>query len=167
MQVSFTQVYIEGGVDFPFSHHFQHRLSREASALVEPSSKFVKKYGEDFELIFYISAKRGLQDNEIRGPTVFKKAKDVEYTVFLPFDVIIPHADAPRHALRFLLKGMGDVFDKLKIDKTRFLEQQEAIVEGICADPTMLAEPDWSGASKTWTLFKAFFDKTGEREANR
>ena len=168
MKVWFGQVYIEGGVDFPFSHLFQRHLSAEVTALVEPSAKFIEQYGVDFELMFNVSAKRRLPDNGIRGPTVFKKTKDVEYTVFLPFDVIIPHADAPRRALRFLLKGVGDVFDKLEIDKIRLLEQQDAIIEGICADATMLAAPHWSGApNKTWSLFKTFFDKTGERQAKQ
>src|SRR5262249_34269143 len=141
MNVHFGQIYGEPGVSFPFSHLFQRRLSREVTALVEPSSKFLKKYGSDFKLIFNVSAKQGLQDNEIRGPSVFRRTKDVEYTVFLAFDVIMRHADAPRHALRFLLKGVCDVFDRLEIDTTRLLDEQEALIEGICSDPTMLAEP--------------------------
>ena len=83
-------------------------------------------------------------------------------------ELIVLHADAPRHALQFLLKGVDDVFDKLEIDKTRLLEKREAIIEGICADATMLAAPSWDGRqSKTWTLFKAFFDNAGVREPKR
>jgi len=105
MKVWFGQVYIEPGVNFPFSHHFQRRLSQEVTALTKPSREFIKKHGEDFELMFNVSAKQALQDNEIRGPAVFRKTKDLEYTVFLPFDVIMRHADAPKAALRFLLRG--------------------------------------------------------------
>src|SRR5262249_53152793 len=146
----------------PFSHLFQHRISEAVTALIEPSGKFLKKYGEDFELIFYMSAKRDLRENEIRGPTVFKKAKDVEFTVFLPFDVIMRHSDAPRQALLFLMKGVCDVLDRLEIDKARLLDEQTSIIEGICSDPTTLAEPSWDEAqNKTIirNLFKAFFDK--------
>jgi hypothetical protein len=166
MQVSFTQLYIESDAIFPFSHHFQHRLSEAVTTLVIPSVKYLKKYGEDFELIFYMSAKRGPQDNEIRGPTVFKKAKDVEYTVFLPFDVISRDGDAPRHCLRFLLKGICDVLDKLEIDKTRLLDRQDAIIEGICCDPTMLAAPSWfelGNNTPIRTLFTEFFEKNQRR----
>lgn len=160
MNVHFRQTYCVPDVYFPFSHLFQHRISEEVEALVEPSVKFVKKYGEDFDLIFNVSAKPGLSENEIRGPAVYRKTKDVEFTIFLPYDVIMRHADAPRHALRFLLKDVGEVFDKLEIEKTRFVEQQESIIEGICSDPTMLAAPHWSGVvDPTWTVFKAFFDK--------
>src|SRR3974377_1652345 len=143
MQISFTQVYIEGGVSFPFSHLFQHRLSEALSALAEPSALFLKHYGADLEFIFYISAKDGIQDNEIRGPTVFRKAKDVEYTVFLPFDVVMRHDDAPRYAVILLLKGICEVFDRLKIDKAPLLDKQESIIESICSDPTMLGAPSW------------------------
>ena len=143
MKVWFGQIYIEPGVSFPFSHHFQRRLSQEVTALVKPSANFLKNYGEDFELMFRISAKKALHDNEIRGPTVFRKTKDVEYTLFLPFTVIMRHADAPKVALTFLLKGVCDVFDLLEIDKTKLIEKQASLIDGICSDPTMLAEPSW------------------------
>src|SRR5438132_14279232 len=98
MKVWFGQIYIGPGVSFPFSHHFQRRLSHEVTALVEPSEKFIKKFGREFELMFRISAKQKLKRNEIRGPTVFNKTRDVEYTIFLPFAVIIRHVDAPKLA---------------------------------------------------------------------
>jgi hypothetical protein len=162
MKVWFGQIYIEPGVSFPFSHLFQRRLSAEVTALVEPSSTFLKKYGSDFELIFRISAKQGLKDNEIKGPTVFRKAKDVEYSIFLPFDVINRNADAPKRALSFLLKGVCKVFDMLEIDKTRLFNKQQSLIEGICSDPTMLEEPSWNkelNETLARTLFEAFFDK--------
>lgn len=162
MKVHFRQTYCVPGVSFPFSYLFQHRISDEVEALVEPSTKFLKKYGADFKLIFNVSAKPGLRDNEIRGPAVYRKTKDVEFTIFLPFDVIMRHADAPRRAVRFLLKGVCDVLDRLEIDKTKLLEKQESIIEGVCSDPTMLAEPAWDEARHPTpgrAIFKAFFDK--------
>ena len=95
MKVHFRQIYIEPGVTFPFSCDLQRRLAREVSALVEPSAKFLKKYGDDFELTFNVSAKSGIDANEIRGPSVFRRAKDVEYTIFLPFDLITRDSDVP------------------------------------------------------------------------
>jgi hypothetical protein len=136
------------------------------TALVEPSAKFTNAYGRDFELTFNISAKQGLADNEIKGPTVFKKTKDVEYTVFLPFDVIIRQVDAPKHALTFLLKGVCDVFASLDIDNAKVLRKRQSLVEGICSDPTMLKEPSWD-EKQTKTpvraLFETFFEKNCRR----
>ena len=104
------------------------------------SPVFIKKSGSDFALIFRVSAKKALQDNEIRGPTVFRKAKDVEYTVFLPFDVITRSEQVPKLALTFLLKGACSVLDALEIDTTKVLEKQESLIESICSDPQMFEE---------------------------
>lgn len=162
MKVWFGQIYIEAGVSFPFSHHFQLRLSQEVTALVVPSPKFLNKYGENFELMFRISAKEALEDNEIRGPTVFKRTKDVEYTVFLPFTVIMQQADAPKHALKYLLKGVCNVFDQLEIDTTNLIKKQESLIDGICSDPKMLEAPSWDeerNKSPVRILFKNFFER--------
>jgi hypothetical protein len=137
MMVHFGQIYIEPGVHFPFSHHFQRRLSEEITALVEPSAVFRKKYGNDFGLTFNVSAKRGISDNEIRGPAVFKKTKDVEYTIFLPFGVITRSSEAPTSALQFLLKGTCSVFESLGIGTAKIEEQRDLLIEQICLDSTM------------------------------
>ena len=162
MKVYFTQVYIEPGVTFPFSCEFQRRLAEEVSAVAEPSATFNNRYGNEFDLHFYISAKSALQVNEIRGPSVSRKNKDVEYTVFLPFDVISRRADAPQYALNCLLKGVCDVFDVLEIEKTKLLAKKDSIIDGICSDSTMRAEPFWDPVqNKTHiaNVFRAFFEK--------
>ncbi|HEV3081480.1 MAG TPA: hypothetical protein VGY66_17000 [Gemmataceae bacterium] len=137
MKVNFGQIYIEPGVNFPFSHHFQRLLSEAMTSLVTPSPEFIRKYGADFELMFNISAKRNMQDNEIKGPTVFKKTKDVEYSVFLPFDVINRSSEVPRAALSFLFRGACSVFESLGIDTVKILEKQESLIEQVCSDPMM------------------------------
>jgi hypothetical protein len=160
MNVWFGQVYIEPGVSFPFSHDFQRRLSKEVTALVQPSALFIETYGADFELMFNVSAKQRLKENEIRGPSVFKKTKNVEYTVFLPFEPIIQQSDPPKAALRFLLRGVCDVFDRLEIDKLRLIEKQESLMDDICSDLSMLEKPSWDEAENQTlvrTLFTASF----------
>lgn len=158
MKVSFSQVYIELGANFPFSVHFQRLLTKEVTALVQPSRNFIESYGADFELGFNVSAKHSLKDNEVRGPTIFKKSKAVEYTVFLPFDLIMSHMDAPKRALLFLLIGVCDVFDMLEIDKTKLLERRQSVIDAICSDPTMLAEPSWNKAENNTAVRKLFED---------
>jgi hypothetical protein len=137
VKIFFGQIYIEAGVDFPFSHVCQALLSKQFTALVVPSTTFVKTYGSDFELMFNVSAKTFIQDNEIRGPTVFRKAKDVEYTIFLPFDVISKSTDVPRTALLFLFRGACSVLESLGIETAKIMEKQGSLIERICADPKM------------------------------
>jgi hypothetical protein len=164
MKVAFSQVYIEPGANFPFSVHFQRLLTREVTALVQPSGRFIETYGDVSELIFNISAKHQLEDNDIRGPTVFKKPKNVEFTVFLPFDIIMTHADAPKHAVLFLLKGVCDALDILKIDKSRLLDKKQWLIDAICSDPTMLDRPSWNDAENKTPVrvsFTAFFAEVG------
>ena len=137
MEVHFSQVYIEPGVDFPFSWRFQRYFSQRITGLVAPSGKFIEDYGSDFSLVFNVSAKRTIQENEIRGPTVFRETKDVEYTVFVPFDVITGGSDVMKSALRFLMRGACSVFEGLEIDTSKIVEEEESIIHVVCSDPVM------------------------------
>ncbi len=147
MNVYFRQVYVYPGVDFPFTHVCQKFLSHEVTEAIVVSDKFIKSYGSEFNLTFNISAKNGLRDNETKGPSVFRKTADVEYTIFLPFDVIINegdekrrHKDVPRLALQFLFKGIYSVFEVLGISPAAVREKQDSLIEQICSDPSMLDE---------------------------
>ncbi|MDR3406481.1 MAG: hypothetical protein P4L99_28615 [Chthoniobacter sp.] len=141
MKIHFGQIYIESGVSFPFSFQFQRHLSDEISALVAPSAKFTQDYGDDWQLMFRVSAKRGICDNEIRGPSVFKKDKDVEFTIFLPFDVIHGESGVLQSAIGFLLQGVSSVLDSLGIDVSEIQAQRGRLSESISSDPRMF-EPN-------------------------
>lgn len=161
MKVPFSQVYIELGANFPFSVHFQRLLTKEVTALVQPSPKMTQSYGIVSQLVFNVSARHSLEDNEICGPTFFKRTRDLEYTIFLPFDVIMAHPDAPKHALLFLLKGVCDVLEMLEIDKSKLLDRQPALIDAICSDPKMLA-PSWNKAENNTPVrinFAEFFGR--------
>jgi hypothetical protein len=142
MKVHFGQIYIEPGVAFPFSFLFQRRLSEEITALITPSAAFTQRYGDDWKLMFNVSAKRTIADNEIRGPSVFKKDKDVEFTIFLPFDTIQREASVSRCALAFLLQGVCSVLVSLGIDTSAIQVRQSSLTETISSDPTMFKAND-------------------------
>ncbi len=137
MKVYFGQIYVEPGIVFPFSHLFQRRLSREVTSRVKPSMTFVEKYGIDWELMFRISAKTQIDEMEIRGPSVYKADKDVEYVLFLPFDVIARSECVPKSALRFLFNGFCDVLRQLDVDTADVEGASESIIGDICSDATM------------------------------
>jgi hypothetical protein len=147
VEVSFSQLYIEAGANLPFSHVFQRYISNETTAAVRPSPQFAKRYGPGFNLGFNISAKRGLKDNEIAGPSVMKKAKEIEYTIFLPFDVVERQPEPARSALEFLFAGVCSVLGSLHIDATTLRENKESLIRQICSDPTMfMADNDLKAA---------------------
>jgi hypothetical protein len=98
---------------------------------------FVKKYGEDWDLMFRISAKAAIRDTEIRGPSVFRKDKDVEYSIFLPFTVVRDTQDASRTAIEFLFDAFLSVLTKLAFSTERLEARRPALIESICSDPSM------------------------------
>ncbi|HYO59109.1 hypothetical protein [Archangium sp.] len=143
MRVSIGQIYVKPGVSFPFSHLMQRWLSNELSSAASDSTEFERKYGAGFSLMVNVSADTQILDNQIKGPTIFKKDKDVEFTLFLPFDVIVAAADGCRVALEYLLGGVCSVFQKAGIDPGKLDEKRAFIIEHICSDPTMLTEEPW------------------------
>ena len=138
MKIHAGQIYIQPNVRFPFSVAFQRWLSAELSQSTKPSVAFSQTYGEDFDLMFRISAKAELTNCEICGPTVFRKTGDVEFTVFLPFTVIQRKPEPIRAAIEFLIDGILSVFERLGIDTTWLERNRDAMVEHVVTDDAML-----------------------------
>ena len=141
MIVYVSQIYGKPGVSFPFSHLMQGWMTDELSALAKHSTDFASKYGADFNLGVNLSADKNITDNQIKGPAIFKKTKDVEYTLFLPYDVIIQAEGGCRTALGYLLDGIRRIFVLAGVDPTMLDERRDSIITHICSDPTMLNEP--------------------------
>ena len=139
MKVYFGQIYIEVGASFPFSHHLQLRLSEEVTSAVQPSVEFSKKFGDDWSLMFRISAKRKQDETEICGPAVFRKSKDVEFSIFLPIDSFQREANVERAALVALLYAVCEVLERYAISTALLRAKSEGLVERICTDPNMFS----------------------------
>jgi hypothetical protein len=139
MSIYVSQIYPEAGVSYPFNHRFQKYLSDLVSAKVGTSKKFADLYGPEYDLIFRMSAKEGLAKPEIKGPTVFKRDKDVEYTVFLPFDRSVEmDAKTLSQALDFLLTSMIEILKELEMTTTGLSTELSAIVDRILGDAKMI-----------------------------
>ena len=141
MNIYFGQIYIEPNATFPFSHDFQLLLSRRLTALVSASPEFISKYGAEWNLIFRISAKTKVQISEVRGPTVFRKDQDVEYTIFLPFDTIQDKANPNRAALTHIVNETCIVLESSGISVSGVRKQQPDLVKEILSTPDMF-EPN-------------------------
>ena len=89
--------------------------------------------------MFNISAKTGITDNEVRGPTVFKRTRDVEFTIFLPFDTIVQTDDVTLAAVRFLMAGVYKVLESLEIDASPLKAREDDILERVRSDPEMIS----------------------------
>lgn len=84
------------------------------------------------------------EQTEIWGPTVFRKEKDVEYTLFLPYyDKENDSPDRHKRALVRLLDAIIHVLHTfLEMDTTALEKQRDRIIADILADPSMLYGPD-------------------------
>ncbi len=147
MKIHVIQLYIDPETEYPFNWRFQVRMSKELSSMVTPSQKYLTKYGRTFDLIFYMSAKKDLKDNDIMGPGVYRKDKDVEYSVFLPADVINRSRNVPESALTFFLKGVCSVLESLEIDTSKIVARQQSLIKDICADPELFWDDSPGGSA--------------------
>jgi hypothetical protein len=91
-------------------------LSGQVSDAVASTTEFAKAFGTDCELVVNVSARRNRDETEITGPTVFRKTKDVEYTLFLPYDVVARSSDGCRVAVNFILDGVEAVLVASKLN---------------------------------------------------
>jgi hypothetical protein len=141
MNIYFGQIYITPGVSFPWSIHFQRLLGETVTPLVSPGPRFIAQYGENWNLMFRISAKRGILSSEIRGPSKFRKDRRVEYSIFLPFDQIPAGSDFAQPALRLLLSSVRQVFLDVDIEHKNFDAAHEQLVSNVCGDPRSFELP--------------------------
>jgi hypothetical protein len=137
VKIYFGQIYVEPGISFPFTHEFQKFLSQEVTSIVFPSSKFIHDFGEDWDLIFRISAKQKLENLEVRGPTKFNKDCDVEYTLFLPFDRLMNSSHTNVDAFETIFDGVLFVLESLNISVLDLKSKREELLEIIIKDPKM------------------------------
>jgi len=140
MKIVVSQIYIEAGVTYPFSHIFQKWLSDELTKRVQPSPAFVGVYSEVSKLICRMSAKSTITEPSIRGPTVFKRVKDVEFTIFLPHDGHPPKGlDDLRRPLKLLLESIVAVLQSLGLDASQVVKDSPDLIEHIISNPAMIS----------------------------
>lgn len=138
MKVFFGQIYVKPKVSFRFSLYFQQWLGTSISALVDSSDRFERSY-PGFSLMFRISAKAGIKIPEIYGPTVFKKDKSIEYTIFLPYaNGGMLDENVHRTLLGLLLASVADVLGRMGLDATKVKESISSLVYNFSSDAKML-----------------------------
>ncbi len=139
MKIYFSQIYIEVGVTYPFTHIFQKYLSDEISARVNESAEFSEKFGEGYSIMFRISAKSDIENMEIKGPTVFKKDKDVEYSLFIPFkDFEGGATKSCEYALNVIVDVVLQVLFSYKFDVSGIEKDRKGLIERILNDVEMI-----------------------------
>ena len=139
MKIFVGQIYIQVGATFPFSLRFQRWLGEALSGRVEVSERFCKEFGSDFELGFRISAKKGIDRVEIKGPTVFKRDKSVEFTIFLPYGQSDYHElGAASLVLQEVLQSVGRILQQVGLDAGKILGDIDVLRDEFLSTPGLL-----------------------------
>ena len=141
MKFGFCQGYTIPMV-LPFSGKMQEFICEEVGSVVDASPLFLKKYDPDYAIDFWMGAKSGLTEVEIKGPGIYRKNKMVEFAVNLPFDVILRADDGPRCALRFLFDGIRTILRRYEIDTTKLDANEARIIDKICSNPEMFDDDE-------------------------
>ncbi len=70
------------------------------------------KYGSDFSIGFMITRKKGTEQLTVLGPTVSKKMKIVDYSIFLPDEI-----KDLNHYIDLVFEGIGIVLAKFNVSE--------------------------------------------------
>ena len=143
MKIFVGQIYSEVGASFPFATKFQIYIGEQLTKYVQPSELFLKKYSEEYELMFRMSSKSSITEIEIKGPTVFKKANDVEFSIFLPFDKNENYkATRYEKPLKQLIEGIISVLQNMEIDTSDISKNAPVWIKHILSTPEMIDADD-------------------------
>ena len=133
MAIYFRQIYVEVGVTYPFSHHFQKYLSSEATKLALITKSFETSYGSDWDVILNFSAKKNIEVIELNGPSIYKKDKDVEFTIFLPYK----RFSSIEKVIHQYIESTCVVLTTLGFNSNDLAEHNNMLVDEIMKNPKM------------------------------
>lgn len=141
MNIFFGQIYLAPDAVFPFSFKFNNWLAEEVAKHVVDSDGFRGAYPGIMRLGFRISARKSLNSIDLRGPTIFRRAKDVEFTIFLPHNRIqFETAEDLRPIVEALLGGVIGALDKLFIGSTELQNHAPEIAKAFQNTPGLVQE---------------------------
>jgi hypothetical protein len=153
MRIFVTQFYLEPGAAFPFSYHFQRYWSSEISNNVALTPAFSEAYGPDYTVIFRVSADSGLTNPEVKGPTIYAKDEDVEFSIFIPYET-----DGGltwkkcKTALTQLLKEIIHVLETLQLDPSWISRNSTGLVEHVLSNDQMIDRDEAKEMGLEWQI---------------
>jgi len=100
------------GLENKFSTPAHHPLVKVLRTHENEWISFYQKH-PDFSLGFTVVTKGGIKELEVKGPTVFRKLKNVDYSIFLPEDI-----QNMSDYLDNVFKGINQVLEKYNVIKT-------------------------------------------------
>ena len=109
MKITVSTVYPEAGVNFQISYKFFKLLRDELEASGILSARFNAAFGEDYSLGIIFSTRAKIMDLEIKGPTVSKRYKVVDYVIYIPFGIVMNKETFFNQYVEFVCTGVSTV----------------------------------------------------------
>jgi hypothetical protein len=111
--INVSSIYPEAGVTFPISYRFMQLLKEELAHLSEQHlSVFSSEYGQDYMLSLILSANSDAADLEIKGPSISKSYKAVDYVLRIPFAIVEEAETFYSTYVFFVCQGISTVLEK-------------------------------------------------------
>ncbi|MGS0897314.1 hypothetical protein ACVBGC_33055 [Burkholderia stagnalis] len=113
MKISFGQIYPEVGASFDFTNTILIELSEGLNGLGGSFFHYEKLFsGDDFSVVFIISATKESEKFFVKGPTTLAKRRRVEFVFHIPYKEFDKFSDQMDYAFDFIGGGIKSVFDK-------------------------------------------------------
>jgi hypothetical protein len=119
MKITFSQIYSEPGASFdlpgPLLKAVREGLDDLGRNIDQLSAKVDR---EDFELVLIISASSKLDALEIKGPNIRRKTREIEFSLFVPWQETKSFEEKIDYILPKIGEGVIGVFKRYGVDIT-------------------------------------------------
>ncbi|MEQ1811386.1 MAG: hypothetical protein ABL889_15755 [Terricaulis sp.] len=148
MQVGFIQGYTDADrAEYLFSSpRWQGFMEDSISGLGLESASFAERYA-GYDIVFFVDARAGLSDAQLRGIDVYAKGKRLEIGLVLPHPGgrVMP-GEAHRPALENLFSGVELALQSLGFDTAQLNVFAPTWINQIVSDDEMFRSPDKWGS---------------------
>jgi len=136
MNIYFGQISSVPGADFGLSGMLLKLLRERLDGLHKEIKFFKDKFkGEEFSIVFIISATRDKTSVEAKGPAYLRKKKEIEFAVYIPYKEITDFNEKVAYVLNHLTQGIISVLNRYETDSTGIEETIREVVRIVQADP--------------------------------
>jgi len=102
-----ASIFSEVGVDFPISYKVNQLLLDRLVKKLQKENQEVNVKGEFFSLGVIVSTRKNVTDLSFQGPSISKKYKMVDYTIWMPFAKVIESDNILFAYLDYLCQGIS------------------------------------------------------------
>jgi hypothetical protein len=137
MKFAFLQLYSEPGVSFerldgPLLQALGNSLTHLNQSIDALSQKLG---GDDFKLLLTLSSKSGIDEVEIKGPTLWPKKKTAGYSLFIPWQAATNFQEEVEHVLPYIGRGVREIYKRYGVSVGGIDEVIQTVLEEVRAAP--------------------------------